>query len=228
VVGAYLRAVLTRYAGAAWAKALPGVDNGIVKNLFTHDPEQYDFKAGDLPALYIFRSSSTKDPEQLTADWRVNTDKVSVFWILPPRTGVGTMPAIARAIPFVAHLIDSAIRRGRDPSYVIDGDPDAQATREGSVVIRHAGLMKLEGGQWRAGMVAINNFHGDGKREPFAAMMSQLTFSQVFEEQPTATIPSELGPQAEIVFPARISAIITPNGADDAAVEYRNPLTLTP
>lgn len=224
MLGGYLAAVIRRYAGDAWATLLPGADGQIVKNVFTHDPEQYDFKANDLPALYLFRAGSAKDPENLTADWRVTTDKVSIFWILPPREGVSVMPAIARAVPFVAKLIDSALRRGRDPSYIVEGDTDPQAPRYGSVVIRAAGLMQMNGGQWKSGLVAIKNFHGDKKNEPFAALMSQITITEVFDDLPGTAVPDELGPTAEVVFPAKVHITETVNGGEGP--EYRDPLDL--
>lgn len=219
-----MAAVIRRYAGDAWSTLLPGADGDIVKNVYTHDPEQYDFKAADLPALYLFRTGSAKEPDSLTDDWRVTYDKVSVFWILPPRDAIKVMPAIARAVPFVAKLIDSALVRGRDKCFTVEGDPDPQAAYYGSVVIRHAGLLQMMGGQWKSGLVQIRNFHGDKKNEPFAALMSQITIAEVFEEQPTETIPDELGPQLAVTFPARVHFTETVNGADGP--EYRDPLTL--
>ncbi len=135
------------------------------------------------------------------------------------------MPTVARALGAVAKLIDSAIRRGRDPSFIVDGDTDTSSAVEGSVVIRHAGLMKLEGGQWRPGNVLIQKVGGT-EREAFPAMLGSFTIAEVFEDLPGTAAPTALGPTAEIVFPARVSATVTANESDETAVEYRDPLTL--
>ena len=61
-----------------------------------------------------------------------------------------------RAISAVGKLIDTALEVGRDPSWVLDGDPDPTAATEGSVVLRHAGLLSMEGKQWRVGRIGID------------------------------------------------------------------------
>lgn len=223
ILAQFLANVLTRYGGAAWEAVAPG--EPIVRNYFTHDPEQYDFKLGDLPALYIFRTGSAKDPEQITADLRTNTDKVMVQWVLPP-TDQLKQPGRARAMALIAHWIDSSLRRGRDPSFVVEGDPDPTAAVHGSVVIRHAGLMRIDGGKWHAGQIAIRKFGGSNEREVFPAMLAEFMITEVFDGLPGTSVPDALGPTAKIVFPARVSAVVTPNGSDETAVEYRDPLTL--
>lgn len=193
-----------------------------MRNYFTHDPEYYDFKAGDLPALYLFRTGSAKDTENFTEDWRVTTDKVTVQWVLPPASQIGTMPARARALGFIAKVVDAALRRGRDPAFIIDGDADPQSAVEGSVVIRHAGLTKLECTKWRSGQIAIQKFGGD-HRELFPAMIAELTIAEIFQDLPGTAVPDALGPTAELTTAAAIDATITVD--DFEAAEFLEPTT---
>lgn len=75
--------------------------------------------------------------------------------MLPPATQIGVQPARKRAIETVADLIDDALDEGRDPSWVREGDPDPSASLEGSVVLRHAGLIAMRGGRWLPTRIAM-------------------------------------------------------------------------
>lgn len=222
MVGAYLQAFIRRYAGQAWAAISPGVDSDVVKYVFTHDPEQHDFKANDLPALYLFRTGSAKDPENTTEDWRVTADTVKVFWVLPPTADL-KQGARSRAIGQVAKIIDYALRKGRDPSYVVEGDVDPQATLEGSVVIRHAGLMKLEATRWTSGRVAIARLPRQEQttHNLYDALLGQLVITERVIELPGEAVPAEVGPTLQNTFPAGVSATVTVNGVTSG--EYREP-----
>lgn len=150
---AYLKAGFTYYAGTAWASIAPG--EPIVKKTFPHDPEQYNFSQNDLPALYLFPQRSAKEPEQLAEDWRVHTDVLRCFWVLPPARSVDFQAQRAPIINYLGQLIDELLWRGRDASYVIAGDADLTAAFEGSVVLRHAGLKRMRSTGWAVGQIAI-------------------------------------------------------------------------
>ncbi len=153
ILGAYLRAAITHYAGEAWAHVAPR--EPIVRNVFTHDPEQYNFKASDLPALYLFAQRSARDPEQTAEDYRLHADIIRCFWVLPPTKHVDQQARRVPIVNYIGQLIDELLYRGRDASYVIDGDTDATAADEGSVVLRHAGLTRMTSKGWAVGQIAI-------------------------------------------------------------------------
>lgn len=178
VLGAYLRAFITAYAGEAWLKIAP--KEPIVRNVFTHDPEHHDFKTGDLPALYLFRTGSARDPVDLSQDFRIHADIIQAFWILPTSQDL-KFPARLRAIPAVGKLIDTALEVGRDPSWVLQGDPDPTAAEQGSVVLRHAGLVSMLGKQWRVARIGINGYRpmaGPRELELFDCLDLKITIEE--------------------------------------------------
>jgi hypothetical protein len=207
---------------------VPGVDSDIVRNAFTHDPEQYDFKAGDLPSLYLFPEKGGPAKEQVTADLQVTERRLRLFWLLPPAAQF-KQSGRARAISRVAELVGAALRRGQDPCFVIDGDTDPTAARYGSVVIRHAGLSALEAGAFTCnGRIAIRP-PGNAKRDDFNVglydgLQMEIVTRSMFVETPNVPGPDGLGPYFTYA-PARVKATITPNDSEDAAVEYRDPKT---
>jgi hypothetical protein len=67
---AYIRALFNAYASTAWHSVAPG--EPIVRNAFTHDPEEYDFAETHLPALYLFRTGSARNSEDIAADIRIS------------------------------------------------------------------------------------------------------------------------------------------------------------
>lgn len=227
MIGAYLQAFLRRYAGAAWKAAAPG-SLDIVQGVYTHDPEQYFFKVEHLPALYLFRTDGAPTAEQITADVRYEEDTVRVFWVLPPADQL-KQPGRARAISRVGRFIKQALLRGQDPSFVIDGDTDPQAATWGSVVIRHAGLTKLDAGKWRTGRLAIrppgNVKHDDWNVGLYDHLAIDLTIREALGEVPNGTAAAAQGPYFTYP-PARVSATVTANESEETAVEYRDPLTL--
>lgn len=181
--------------------------------MFRHDPEQYNFKVNDLPALYLFRTGSARKPEQIAEHLRVHADIARIFWVLPTADQFKQADR-ALALSFVGNLIDSGLRRGRDPSYIVEGDADTTAATEGSVVLRHAGLMGIEPTEWRSGRVAIAS-PGHMKSEQidaglFDCLQMQVTLTQLFQELPgTSVAPASLGPTAEVYFPAALTTAIT-------------------
>lgn len=221
MIGAYLQAFIRRYAGQAWAACVPGVDSDICKRVYTHDPQNYDFHDGDLPSLYLFRQGSAEDPQNTTEDYRVEVDLVPIFWVLPPTTQIGKQPARSRAISQVAKLIGTAFRRGRDPSYIIEGDPDPQAATEGSVVIRHAGAMRIDCGRWRSGTIAIKRMPRAEDAHLFDACIGAIRLTEHIKELPGVAVPAVVGPTLENVFPAAVRATTTVEGVTSG--EYREP-----
>lgn len=140
MLGGYLTAYLRRYLGEAWRAVAPSVDADIVKRFYTHDPQQYDFNKDHLPALYVFHERAAQNYERLAEDWLLHDVRYRVFWILPPASQFDQSTR-SRALEIIAETIAGAIEQGRDPSFVIEGDSDPTAPYEGSVVIRHAGLV---------------------------------------------------------------------------------------
>jgi len=176
IVLAFIRAIFERYAATAWRSVAPPTEP-IVKRAFTHDPEDYDFSEDDLPGLYLFRTGSAKNNEDIAEDIRIATDSVRMFWVLPP----AEQTKQARRVPIIqalGKLVDLKIKRVRDPAYVLASDPDPTKTAEGTVVIRAAGLHWLRCLKWQKTALALKKIGGGQERKVYQALECMLEFEE--------------------------------------------------
>lgn len=203
VLGGYLRAYLTSYLGTAWLAIRPG--EAIVRAAYTHDPQEHDFSSGILPALYLFREGSARDPVQVTEDHRVHADRVRIFWVCPPANQFQAAE-LSRALPAIAKTLDKALDEGRDPSWVLSGDPDPTAVVYGSVVLRHAGLRSMTAGSWRRTQLAIKK-PGDHRENPELDLYPALDCQVVIEEDARQLFDVEVDGSA-LAGPADLVATI--------------------
>lgn len=176
LVLAYVKALFNAYAATAWRTVAPG--EPIVRNAFPHDPEQYNFAESDLPALYLFRTGSAKNTEDIATDIRVACDNVRLFWVLP----FADQSLQGRRVPIMSalgKLIDLKIKRTRDPVFVLSGDTDPSKTAEGTVVMRAAGLHDLKFLQWKTTQIAIKVGAGENaSRRVYQALDVKLEFEE--------------------------------------------------
>lgn len=201
IVLAYIRACFNAYAATAWRSVAPPTEP-IVKRAFTHDPQEYDFSEDDLPALYLFRTGSAKNAEDVAEDIRVHTDTVRMFWVLPPAQS----PQQARRVPIIqalGKLVDLKIDRVRDPAYVLASDPDPTKVEQGTVVIRAAGLRWLRFLQWQTIALALKvgatPQGGNQERKVYQALECKLEFEEeATQRYDDLTGPAELETQFEI------------------------------
>lgn len=150
VIGLYLQAFLNAYAAVPW-EAVSHLDKP-VKTVFTHDPRKRWFNERDLPALYLYRIGGA--PERFASDYRILRDKVMALWVF----SVAKAETQHLRDPFVAgvvKLIDDAIERTRDPSFLLAGDPDPSATDFGSNVFRAAGADGVSLERWDIASISV-------------------------------------------------------------------------
>jgi hypothetical protein len=208
IVLGYIRALFNRYAAAAWASVAP--NEPIVRTAFTHDPQEYAFSVGHLPALYLFRTGSARNTEDIAEDIRMAADNVRLFWVLPP----GDEEKQRRRTPIIqalGKLIDLKIKRTRDPAYVLASDPDPTKTAEGTVVMRAAGLSELRFRQWEKTTIAIS-VAGGTERKLYQALSVKLEFDeQLTQEFDDLTAPAENTTGFEIAGAADSSGAPLPN-----------------
>lgn len=141
-----------------------------------------------------------------------------VFWLLPPGDQL-KLAAWTEAYETVGQLIDVAIERGRDASFIVEGDPDATAQYEGSVVLRHAGLLYAEAGIWSPTRVALKALAGV-KRDDWNAGLYDGLQAEIIVKKRLRDLPGmdadhpEWGPAAgnDIVSPAQLALSI--NGTE--------------
>lgn len=138
---AFLQAVLNRNGDAAWGSVNGYQPAGthFVNAVFGFDPTEGDgttFNTGDLPALFMWRS------EILGADWRaadyyVRRSTLTLLWVPPPATQA-TRASWQPALNLVASIVDGITDPdGRDPAYVVPGDPDPNAPYQGSLLWKY-------------------------------------------------------------------------------------------
>lgn len=175
IFGLYLQAFLRAYAGTAWATVAPS--EPIVRKVFTHDPEDYDFSENDLPALYLFRTGSAKPIEQMAEDWRVHHDNVRIFWVLP-NVAQDRQRLRSPILPYVGKLFDAAFDRERDPVFVLDSDPDPTKFEQGSMVTRAAGVEWAIGDTWKKLRLGIAMRAGEGERRLYDAVDFKLELAE--------------------------------------------------
>lgn len=145
----YLTACLNAKAAAAWQASGIAPNVFVVKSAFAHDPKKVVFNTAVLPALYLWRSGSEKAPEQYADDYRITHDTLQLLWVLP----TVNQESDRKREPIdgaVKNLIDTAIELGRDPSWIVGGDPDPAAATRGSLIWTYASFFKLVVASWKA------------------------------------------------------------------------------
>jgi hypothetical protein len=139
----FFTAVINAYGGAAWTAIAPGTGGKVVKSAFAHNPTDHAFKIQSTPAIYLWRDTIMK-ARQIAADWRVRPSRLMLRWVPFP---VYQQDRARRWEPFfnaIPSILDAAIEKGRDPSWVMPGDLDARAAAEGSLLWNFITVHKLE------------------------------------------------------------------------------------
>lgn len=132
-IGEFLKTLINSSCGKAWEMLggkLPVVELAYV------DPEDRSFNARDLPALYIYRD--TFPATRIGDDMYVQKSNVAAYWIPSP----AVLQRRQERAPFanaIAAVINRAIIRGRDPSWIVPGDTDPDAPLFGSSLLKWAG-----------------------------------------------------------------------------------------
>lgn len=125
----FFKAVLNANAGAAWRVVAPG--EPVVRCTFAHDPEELDFNAKQLPALFLWRDEGKDFNNLQTSDGNFHTSILKGLWVFAPRpqTIQKSRRPILNAIQTILHR---AIEQNRDPAWVVQGDTDPRAATIGS------------------------------------------------------------------------------------------------
>lgn len=134
---AYLKAVLNADMGRAWGAVCPG--SKVVRHTMAEDPERCEFVDNWCPALFLW--AGDRNPlEQMADDWLVDTRPLRLLWIFRP----AARQQQRLREPFIngfGKTIAMALRLGRHPSWVVDGDTDPYAATRGSVLTDQANLI---------------------------------------------------------------------------------------
>jgi hypothetical protein len=185
----YFQAVINAKTAAAWAVVAPGTPP--VRTIAANDPEDLLFNSKDLPALFAWRSGGGQaPPERIAEDTIFMRDQVHLYWIMPPARAAfrGFREQITAG---VAKVLMVAIELGRDPVWVVDGDPDPLAQTYGSVFPRLAGWSEMRLARWEDKAASIQMANEPARNYP--AMHVVLDVVEEFREDVTKTIYPALG-----------------------------------
>lgn len=141
----FLTAIVTFYVGAAWTAVSPATP--IIKTSIANNPED-GFNEAQLPALYVFRPGrETREVvetfEQVADDYRFQKGRVEARWILNTAQQVNQR-ARNQLVDAVRKAVDRAINIGRDPCWIVPGDPDPKAATQGSSLLTYTGGAVIE------------------------------------------------------------------------------------
>ncbi len=167
-VGAFFAATLNQYLAAAWSSVAPG-EGDPVRCVRKTDPEDVDFIESDLPCLYLWRQSGAR--ERIADDYVQVQDKLTALWAFPPAPQ-NTRKRREAFVNGIVRVIDAMLLHGRDPAWVVPGDTNERAAREGSLIQRWAGYTSLVRGPWKRTMLVIRS--DSGQSDPYPAL--EITF----------------------------------------------------
>jgi hypothetical protein len=176
-LGAYLQAVVNAKAAVAWTQVCPkgGATSLPIPAVHHHDPEETTFSAADLPALYLYREGSNKDPQRIADDYLITYDTIVAKWLFPLQI---QERARIRG-PFVnaiTKILTAAIVYERDPAWFDPGDTEPQAKRNGSLLPRVARLWRIYPGAWR-----LRPVRAEGGPKPFLALEYRINVEERYE-----------------------------------------------
>lgn len=179
VLLAFLKAWLATdgMASAAWASVLPS--STPVNATWPRDPRKGGFNERDLPALYAFRpDTADTDVYQMSDDFRVTEVLLTLLWVFPAAPQEKQWPRE----PFINGLVkavDTAIERGRTPSFQVPYDTDPLAPTQGSLFYGAAGVSKIE--LRKARPVKVVLVMNDAKPRTYAAVEMKIFVQELFE-----------------------------------------------
>lgn len=189
VVLAFCEAILNARLAAAWlALGRPAGDKPVRKT-FAHNPEETTFNDAALPALFAWREQG--QAERIAADYVIDRGTLVLCWVFPA-TIQPTSKARGPIINAVAKALIQGLMRGRDPAWVLVGDPSPQAARSGSFVWKHAGLWRCAPPAWRLLPVTIE---GGEEKERWRALRVELPIEERLVD---ATAPALAGVRTDL------------------------------
>lgn len=174
ILGDFLQAAIRDGCQAAWATI--GQHTNVCERVEVNDPTDNTFVTSKLPCLALFRDDREPlTPVQLADEIRYHQGKVVALWIPPNivQKGRALREPFGRA---VAAAVDTAIRRGRTPSYKATGDTDPLTATQGSLVEKYLSVVRplCYGVSFSDFTVTIDMQQGDAKKYPALRIMFDL------------------------------------------------------
>lgn len=179
-IGAYLKAVLIADIGEMWDAAAPGLA-GVVRRVFTADPEDVLLNESHLPALFVWDPEQANH-QQLADDWWTTDRSIVVLWMLEPGA-IDKREIRMRIQSSLTETIHHSLAMGRHPAWVDPNDTDPTAATRGSVLIKRAGLITLPKPQ-RSQRVLITISRENADPVTYRAFRTVVIVTQRFKRDP--------------------------------------------
>lgn len=187
----FFQAIANAYALAEW-KVLVPTATACVARAYTHDPHESNFVDNKLPGLFLWRTGSPEWHEE-SQGIRICRSRLRLLWV-PPDTGKPEQKTDRSHFPWkLAKLWDDYLGLGRDPAWIVAGDPDPEAPRYGSVLARFAKFRRLRFQNVQSEPLVIELVAPDGApRSPprlYSAMLIELFLEEELTRDPTRNPP---------------------------------------
>lgn len=147
VLGAYLMAAVNADTKALWAHVHaaitpPHAEPLPIVKVFTHDPDEGNFRSNALPALFLWRQGFPRNVAW-TQDLDKSTSTIALLWV--PPLAKDEHRRIRQAFRnAVAKAITKAMRNDRHPAYVKEGDTDPLAADYGTFILPALGATRID------------------------------------------------------------------------------------
>ena len=155
--------MLTAECGAAWLAIAPG--ETLIRKVHNHDPQQEDFTAEELPALFCWRADPK--PQHFEDEHYGDESTIDLLWVFPPTASLtqSKRRSIALGLSRALHKALGPLN-GRHPAWVVAGDTDPFAARYGSSLLDWGSFRMIEIDSVRSADIPIHsrdttvNYHG--------------------------------------------------------------------
>lgn len=140
VLLAFAQAVIVDRVGDAWS--VIGGDTGeVVKLTRAHNPAERVVIEKQFPALFGWRTRGVF--ETIADDFDTELSTFTLLWVFPPAQSENQRIR-GPLVNGVNKALGAGLMRGRDPAWIVPGDPETQAARNGSFLWSWAGWFALE------------------------------------------------------------------------------------
>lgn len=140
VLLSFAQAVIVARCGETWRRI--GGDTGeVVKITRAHNPAERVVIERQFPALFGWRTRGVF--ETIADDFDTELSTLTLLWVFPPAQSENQRIR-GPIVNGVAKALGAGLMRGRDPAWVVPGDTEAQAARNGSFLWSWAGWFAVE------------------------------------------------------------------------------------
>jgi len=177
-LASFLQSVVNAKATAAWNAVCPG--SAPIRFVHYHEPDELCFVKRELPALFVWREEASRSSEWIAEDYLQSHETIRIVWGFPDAVQ-NIMRVRHPIVNALAKVMTAAIELGRDPAWVVAGDPDPDAAAWGSVLYRWCNLDAIQVSKWARKLIRVPL--GDGsERAEFESLEATVSIDELLVE----------------------------------------------